>query len=179
LVDELAEVECILNHPLSLLVASRRPLAIWRRLGRTVERPGAWRRSTPRTSWATARSMGLSEPAAGPDAISSLERSYELSGGIPFTLGFLAYVYGRAGRSDDAKRLLDRAGELAAAGYVPPSAFAMGYVGLGDWDAAFHWLDRAVDGRDPIIMPMKTFPFLDPMRGDERYLALLSKMCLE
>ena len=106
--------------------------------------------------------IGLSEAAAGPDAVASLERAHELSGGMPFTLGFLAYVCGRAGRCDDAERLLGRAGELAAAGYVPPSTFAIGYIGLGDWDAALHWLDRAIDGRDPIIMPIKTFPFLDP-----------------
>jgi serine/threonine-protein kinase len=183
-VDEgLAEVECILQvDPLSLLV--RFWLAVMaylaRRPGRMVEEGRHMVALDPTHfmgHWAIG--MGLSEAAAGPEAISSLERSYELSGGIPFTLGFLAYAYGRAGRSDDAERLLGRAGELAAAGYVPPSAFAIAYIGLGDWDAAFHWLDRAVDGRDPIIMPIKTFSFLDPVRGDERYRALLRKMHLE
>ena len=52
-------------------------------------------------------------------------------------------------------------------------------IGLGDWDAAFEWMDRAIESRDPIIMPIKSFPFLDPVRGDARFQALLKKMHLE
>ncbi len=121
----------------------------------------------------------MSEIGGWDDAVASMERSDELSGGAPFTTGFLAYMYGRAGRREDTLRLLDRLAQMASAGYVPPSAFAMGHVGLQDWDAALSWLDKAIDARDPIVMPIKTFPFLDPVRGDARYLALLKKMRLE
>jgi len=121
----------------------------------------------------------LVEVDALEEAVLALARADELSGGAPFTAGFHAYVCGRAGRRDDALRLLDRLAQMAAAVYVPPSAFAMGHVGLGDWDAALGWFDKAIDARDPIVMPIKTFPFLDPIRGDARYLALLKKMRLE
>jgi hypothetical protein len=63
--------------------------------------------------------------------------------------------------------------------YVPPTTLAMGYIGLGEWDSALEWLDRAIEARDPIIMPIKTFPFLDPLRGEPRFLDLLRKMHLE
>ena len=116
---------------------------------------------------------------AGAEAVAALERGYELSRGAPFALGYLAYAKGRAGRADEARALLARAGDAAKAGYVPPSTFAFGYIGLGDWDAAFEWLDRAIEGRDPLIMPIKTYAFLDPVRGDARYRALLHKMNLE
>jgi len=123
--------------------------------------------------------VGLHEMGTSGDAVVALEKAHELSGGIPFTHGFLAYGYGCAGRPDDARRLLARIETLASSGYVPPSTFVAAYVGLNDWDAAFEWIDRAIEGRDPIIMPIKTFPFLDPVRGDERYRALLRKMHLE
>ena len=123
--------------------------------------------------------IGMSEVGAWTGAVTSMEKSDELSGGAPFTTGFLAYLCGRAGRRDDAQRLLDRLALMASAGYVPPSAFAMGHVGLGDWDAALSWLDKAIDARDPIVMPIKTFPFLDPIRGDARFHSLLKKMRLE
>ncbi len=112
-------------------------------------------------------------------AVAELERAHELSGGMPFTLGFLAFAYGRAGRPDDAKRLLKTAEHLAATGYVPPTTFAFAHLGLGETDAALERFDEAIDKRDPIIMPIRTFPFLDPLRDDPRFRALLGKMNLE
>jgi hypothetical protein len=116
---------------------------------------------------------------AGDEAVAALERANELSGGAPFTLGYLALVCGRAGSTKKSRALLERAGEAAKTGYVPPSTFAFGYIGLGDWDAAFEWLDRAIEGRDPLVMPIKSYQFLDPVRDDPRYRALLRKMNLD
>jgi len=123
--------------------------------------------------------VGLNDIHPGRDAVDALKKAHELSGGMPFTLGFLAMVSGRAGLLDDARRLLVQAEQMASAGYVPPSTFASCHIGLGDWDAALDWMDRAIEARDPIIMPIKSFPFLDPVRGDARYQALLRKMHLE
>jgi len=123
--------------------------------------------------------IGLNDTRSGLEAVHALRRAHELSGGIPFTLGFLAMVSGGAGFRDDALRLRDQAGQMASAGYVPPSTFMCCAIGLGDWDSAFEWMDRAIEARDPIIMPIKSFPFLDPVRGDARFQALLKKMHLE
>lgn len=183
-VDEaLDEMEAVLKtDPLSLLV--RWWLAVMaylaRRPDRTIEEGRHMIALDPTHflgHWALG--LGLAEAGAGSDAVSALERAHELSGGIPFTLGFLAQAYGRAGQVDATRRLLERAEEAAKAGYVPPSAFALAYIGLDDWDAAFEWLGRAIEARDPIIMPIKSFPFLDQVRGDARYRALLHKMHLQ
>jgi TolB-like protein len=122
--------------------------------------------------------VGLFGIDAGRAAVDACNQAHRLSGGIPFTLGFLALVSGRAGLLDDARRLLGQAEQMAGAGYVPPSTLAWCHIGLGDWDAALDWMDRAIEARDPIIMPIKSFPFLDPVRGDARYEALLRKMNL-
>jgi tetratricopeptide (TPR) repeat protein len=127
--------------------------------------------------WALA--MGLEGTGADAEAVVALERSHELSGGMPFTLGFLSRAYGRIGREHDARALLEQAEQAAARSYVAPFTFALGYAGLGDWNAAFEWLDRAIEVRDPLIMPIKTYPLLDPARGDPRYFDLLRKMSLE
>jgi len=63
--------------------------------------------------------------------------------------------------------------------YVPPTCFAWIHLGLGNVDEAFTWIDRAIDARDPMIIPIKSYPFLDPLRTDQRFHALLRKMKLE
>jgi hypothetical protein len=108
-----------------------------------------------------------------------MRRANELSGGIPFTKGFLARVLGEAGADEEVQRMVDEMTRAAASGYYPPSAVALGHIGLGQWEDAFHWLDLAVDLRDPIIMPVKSFPFLDPVRNNAGYHKLLYKMKLD
>jgi serine/threonine-protein kinase len=112
------------------------------------------------------------------EAVAALEKAHQLSRGSPFTLGFLSFVNGRAGRADDARALLKQAADAAKSAYVPPSTFAFGHIGLGEWDAAFERLEKAIEVRDPLVMPIKTYPFLDPVRDDARYHALLRMMNL-
>jgi hypothetical protein len=39
-------------------------------------------------------------------------------------------------------------------------------------------MERAIDARDHMIMPIKTYPFLDPVRNDSRYVGPLRKLNL-
>jgi serine/threonine-protein kinase len=180
--EAMREVEAILQaDPLSLL--TRWWMAVLAHLARRPDRAIAEGRHMIALDpghflghWALG--IGLNDTGAVPEAVEALRRAHDVSGGIPFTLGFLAMVSGRAGLQDDVLRLRAQADEMARAAYVPPSTFAFCAIGVGDWDSAFEWMDRAVEGRDPIIMPIRSFPFLDPVRGDARYGALLKKMRL-
>jgi hypothetical protein len=40
-------------------------------------------------------------------------------------------------------------------------------------------MQRAIDERDSVIISIKTHPCLDPLRGDPRFQALVSRMNLE
>jgi serine/threonine protein kinase len=182
-IDEaVSEVEAVLqNDPLSLLV--RWWVSIMAYLGRRPVRmldEGRHMVALDPTHFLGHLVIGLgsTESSAPDEAVVALEKARELSGGVPITIGYLALAYGRAGRTDDARELLDQTEMTAANGYVPPSTFALGHVGLENWDAAFHWWDRAVEVRDPLVVPIKTFPFFDPVRGDPRYRALLRRMNL-
>lgn len=122
--------------------------------------------------------VGLGQSGAALEAVPHLERANQLSGGMPFTLGFLAYFSGRAGLREQALQLLRQAESAAGLRYVPPTALALCHLGLGNTDDALEWFDRAIEARDPIIMPIKTFDFLDPLRKDPRFSTLLHKMRL-
>jgi len=180
--EAVTEVEAVLqSDPLSLFV--RWWLGAMAYLGRHPERmidEGRHMVALDPTHflghWACG--LGAIESDAPDEALAALEKAHDLSGGIPFTLGFLAYGYGRLGRPDDARKLLEQAETTAAKTYIPPSTFGFGYAGLEDWDAAFHWWGQAVEVRDPFIMPIKTWPFFDPVRGDPRYRAMLRRMSL-
>jgi serine/threonine protein kinase/tetratricopeptide (TPR) repeat protein len=118
------------------------------------------------------------ERNAPDEAVEAFEKAHELSGGAPFTLGFLAYALGRAGLTDDAHRLLGQLETMARDDYVSPFAIAISHAGLGNWDAAFEWWNRAIDVRDPLIVPIKNLPIFDPVRDDPRYPPLLRRMNL-
>jgi TolB-like protein/Tfp pilus assembly protein PilF len=88
-------------------------------------------------------------------------------------------VYGLAGRREEALEELRILNELAATGeYVPAAAFSMIHAGLGNFDLAFDWLDKACDERDNELPFYKFAPNTDPLRGDPRFDALLKKLNL-
>jgi hypothetical protein len=39
-------------------------------------------------------------------------------------------------------------------------------------------MNRAIEQRDPMMTPIKSYPFFDPIRGDPRFAGLLRKMRL-
>ncbi|MBN2265987.1 MAG: winged helix-turn-helix domain-containing protein [Candidatus Aminicenantes bacterium] len=101
------------------------------------------------------------------------------SGEAASQIGWLGLTLGLGGKTAEARSLLERLHTRAAQGYVPPTSFAWIHLGLGETDAAFGWLDRAVDACDQYMMPTKSYEFFDPIRSDPRFLALLRKMNLE
>ena len=40
-------------------------------------------------------------------------------------------------------------------------------------------MDRAIEARDPMMTPIKSYSFLDPIRNDPRFATLLRKMNLD
>jgi serine/threonine-protein kinase len=95
----------------------------------------------------------------------------------PLIVGGMSLFWGLSRRRKRAKELLVELEAMACTGYVPPSAFAMAYIGLGD-DRAFEWLEKAIDGRDPIVTHLPSMPLYDGLRGDPRFPDLLARMHL-
>lgn len=84
-----------------------------------------------------------------------------------------------AGRSEQAKEMLDSITHRAMREYISPVSIAYICTALGDADAAFEHLDRAVFDRDPNVVGLKSNPIFESLRDDERYKALISKLQLD
>ena len=52
------------------------------------------------------------------------------------------------------------------------------YALAGDKDAAFAWLDKAIDARDGWIALIKVQPAYDNLRADPRFTKILERMNL-
>jgi len=52
----------------------------------------------------------------------------------------------------------------------------MAYVGLGDTEAAFRWLERAVAEVDPWIAALNVEPAFAPLRGDPRFVQIARRI---
>jgi serine/threonine-protein kinase len=83
-----------------------------------------------------------------------------------------------SGQRDQARAMAAAISQRSSQEYISPVSIAYVHTALGDFDAAFAHLDRAVHDRDPNILGMKSNPIFDPIRDDPRYHALLAKMQL-
>lgn len=110
------------------------------------------------------------------EAIPVLEKVVADSKGSPAATGVLIRAYARSGRRNDALRLLDGLKQRRAAGYVPAAAFVNAYLGLGDRDEAFAWLERAYAEQSNILQFLKVHPYFDPIRGDPRFVDLVRRV---
>ncbi len=112
------------------------------------------------------------------EAITALDKAVALSGGSPAVIGTLIGAYAQSGRRTEALRLVDELKRRQQRNYVPAAAFVDAYLGLGERDQAFAWLDRAYREHSSILQILKVHPPFDPLRGDPRFADLLHRVGL-
>ena len=119
---------------------------------------GNWEKAVEAADWTLARAASFSSTASG----------------------YSAYVLARVGRTDDAMTVIADLERRGTAGYVSPTPLFWAYLGMGDKDKTFEWLDRAIDEfAFIVIMGLKTQPLFDPLHDDPRFGAALVKARLD
>jgi tetratricopeptide (TPR) repeat protein len=112
------------------------------------------------------------------EAIPVLEKAVSVSDRSPGVIGVLIRAYAHAGRRTDALRLLAELKRRRQAGYIPAAAFVNAYLGLGENDQAFVWIEQAYKEHSNILQFVKVHPYFAPIRGDPRFAELVRRFGL-
>jgi TolB-like protein len=131
-------------------------------------------RQDANTLWFLA--LSLEQKGELPEAIAKLEEAVSLSGGSNHR-ALLGRAYALAGDRTRALAILDELKALSQQRYVSPFDLAVVYVGLGDRDTAFRWLEESYQQRVFRIIEL-TMPMFDSLRSDPRWQDLVRRIGL-
>lgn len=110
------------------------------------------------------------------EAVLAFARAAALSGARDSAQ--LAYAYAVTGRRGDAEHVVRTLLRSADRRYLPPFDVALAYVGLGDVDEAFRWLERAYAEHAAGMDTIAITPAFAPLHADPRWTRLLRRMRL-
>jgi len=113
------------------------------------------------------------------EGLAELEQAVSVSQSNTMWLGQLGEAYALAGQSTKAREILRQLEERARTSYVSPYHFAYVYTGLGDFDKAMDWLERAVAQRTGPAYSIKGSFLLTRLHPHPRFRALLRQMKLD
>jgi serine/threonine protein kinase len=95
-------------------------------------------------------------------------------------LAFIAYSYARSGDVMKAREILVDAKKK----FIQPSLLGLVHVGLGEWDLACEYMEKAYKAKDSFLLVCVSIPegfdaVFDRFRADPRVAAIVRKMGLE
>jgi eukaryotic-like serine/threonine-protein kinase len=112
------------------------------------------------------------------EAIAHLNQSLSLSGGNLVVKTELAHAYAVAGNLAEARKILKEVQASNKAGALSAYHIAAVHAGLGDQDAAFEQLEKALEERADRMAYLKVDPRLKPLRNDPRFAQLAQRLGL-
>ena len=83
-----------------------------------------------------------------------------------------------AGRTAEARRILDDLTKLAKQKYVAPYVFAGIHIGLGENDRAIEYLEKSYEEHSHWLIYLHIDPGMDGLRDDPRFQSLLGRVGL-
>src|SRR6266545_1758921 len=110
------------------------------------------------------------------DAITALRKAISLSGPATTFISYLGYANARLGKSREARQMIAQLERVSKRQYVSSYFIAIIYLGLGELDRTFEWLEKAYEERSGFMAFINVEPMLDALRGDPRFKALAEKI---
>lgn len=110
------------------------------------------------------------------EGLRTLELLAHRDSGGTYARLLLAWGLAVAGRQSESREILGAVLEGRSKDDVDPVNIARVYVGLGDLDAAFEWMDRAYEDRSRNLALVIANPEWDRLRSDPRFRTLAEKI---
>lgn len=107
-----------------------------------------------------------------PEAIAAFERALQFSRQQE-SLPALAHAYALAGRTQEARIILEETKTDKTGRYVASPMIARIHLGLGEFETALDWLEKGIEERSYWMVFLKTDPVYDPLRSHPRFCELL------
>ena len=112
------------------------------------------------------------------DALADIEKWRRVDD-TPDTWAFQAYVYGRSGQQEQARRALKKFEELSQQHQLDAEpGLVLADVGMGDGDRLFALLEKSYSQHSNALTTLKVEPGYDPLRKDPRFQDLLRRVGL-
>jgi adenylate cyclase len=124
--------------------------------------------------------LGVAQAAKGllDPAIDEARLARRLEPGDPNPVMLYGYACARAGRRPEALEALEDLRAMAEKRYVSAFLVADVYVGLGEEDKAFEWLEKAYEERSGRLVYLGVERAFDPLRSDPRFQSLVKRIRL-
>jgi TolB-like protein/Flp pilus assembly protein TadD len=109
------------------------------------------------------------------EALEVLAHAVRLSNGNSKPVSLTAYLLARAGRTSEAREILETLERRARDAYVPPVSVALGHLGLNNREQVFEWLEQALGVRDVHLIYVPWDAKWEPLNGENRFRDLLKR----
>ncbi len=111
-------------------------------------------------------------------AIKELKEAVRLSESSPFNRSALGYAYAAAGRTEQAKNILNELKQLRENPdeYLPAAFIAKVHAGLENPEIALEWLKKAYESRSEYLTTLRVDPVYDRIRDHSGFQALTERV---
>jgi TolB-like protein/DNA-binding winged helix-turn-helix (wHTH) protein/Tfp pilus assembly protein PilF len=166
--------------PLSLIIATDNGAILYfsRQYDRAIEQFRAVQELDPDFPRARIVIYAYVEKGRFQDALADIAKVRQVAGYETWTWSMLAYVYGRSGQQEQARRALKRVKDLNRRQQVDAGTFIWAYCGVGDKDKVLAYLEKAYSEHWFGLTTLKVEPAFDPLRQDPRFQELLRRVGL-
>jgi len=112
------------------------------------------------------------------EAIAQFQKALVISSGSLEAKIGLGHAYAISGHRADAQKIIDELTAASKERFVPLSYLTYIYVGLGDREQAFTWINLAINDHYGWLIELKTDPRFEVLRADPRFPKILHRLNL-